>query len=125
MFGTKLCNAAFSAHVFKTPQGLNCSTKGCCFVQHDVDVAYENVRKKVAKFINCDSNEVVFTSGASASLNTVVYGLEEFLNEGDEVLLTKKKKVAVPGEMETLILTEEKIASSQGVIKVWLEEEGI
>lgn len=44
---------------------------------------------------------------------------------GDEVLLTKKKKVAVPGEMETLILTEEKIALSQGEIKVWLEEEGI
>lgn len=44
---------------------------------------------------------------------------------GDEILLTKKKKVAVPGEMETLILTEEKIALSQGGIKVWLEEEGI
>ena len=44
---------------------------------------------------------------------------------GDEILLTKKKKVAVPGEMETLILTEEKIALSQGVIRVWLEEEGI
>ena len=44
---------------------------------------------------------------------------------GDEILLTKKKKVAVPGEMETLILTEEKIALSQGKIKVWLEEEGI
>ncbi|MBE5765505.1 MAG: FAD-binding protein [Clostridiales bacterium] len=44
---------------------------------------------------------------------------------GDEILLTKKKKVAVPGEMETLILTEEKIALSQGEIKVWLEEEGI
>ena len=43
----------------------------------------------------------------------------------DEILLTKKKKVAVPGEMETLILTEEKIALSQGEIKVWLEEEGI
>ena len=44
---------------------------------------------------------------------------------GDEILLTKKKKVAVPGEMETSILTEEKIALSQGEIKVWLEEEGI
>jgi thioredoxin reductase len=44
---------------------------------------------------------------------------------GDEVLLTKKKKVAVPGEMETLILTEEKISLSQGEIKVWLEEESV
>ena len=44
---------------------------------------------------------------------------------GDEILLTKKKKVAVPGEMETLILTEEKISLSQGEIKVWLEEESV
>ena len=44
---------------------------------------------------------------------------------GDEILLTKKKKVAVPGEMETLILTEDKISLSQGEIKVWLEEESL
>ena len=43
---------------------------------------------------------------------------------GENMLLTKKKKVAVPGEMETLILTEEKIASSEGKLTVWLEEEG-
>jgi hypothetical protein len=44
---------------------------------------------------------------------------------GDEILLTKKKKVAVPGEMETLILTEDKISLSQGEIKLWLEEESL
>ena len=43
---------------------------------------------------------------------------------GDKILLKKKKKIAVPGEMETLILTEEKILSSKEPIKVWLEEEG-
>lgn len=56
---------------------------------HDVDVAYEGVRNKVAKLIGCEAKEVVFTSGASSSLNTVAYGLEEFVNEGDEILLTE------------------------------------
>jgi len=59
-------------------------------LSHDVDVAYEDARKTVAKFLNANSNEIVFTSGASASLNTVAYALsEKYLNEGDEVLLTQ------------------------------------
>ncbi len=41
---------------------------------------------------------------------------------GDKVLCEKKKKIALPGEMETLILTEEIIASSEGKITVALED---
>ena len=53
------------------------------------DEAYENTRKTVAAFINCDEKEVVYTSGATAGLNTVAYcyGLAN-LKEGDEILLT-------------------------------------
>ena len=40
----------------------------------------------------------------------------------DKELLVKKKAVAVPGEMETLIIAEEKISSASGDITVWLEE---
>lgn len=58
-------------------------------LSHDVDVAYESVRNKVGKLINCDAKEVVFTSGASGAINTVAYGLEEFINEGDEILLSE------------------------------------
>ena len=42
---------------------------------------------------------------------------------GDNVILSKKKMVAVPGEMETLLLTKEKIALANESLTVWLEEE--
>ena len=56
-----------------------------------VDMKYEEVRTKVKNFINCDSEkEVVFTSGATDSLNRVVCGyMKYYLHSGDEVLITK------------------------------------
>lgn len=56
-----------------------------------VDMAYENVRTKVKNFINCKKDkEIVFTAGATDSLNRIVFGfMENYLKEGDEVLLTK------------------------------------
>ncbi len=41
---------------------------------------------------------------------------------GDTVLLQRKKQIAVPGEMETLILSETKLAGVNGKIEVYLEE---
>ena len=41
---------------------------------------------------------------------------------GETVLLQRKKKIVVPGEMETLLLTEAKLAEVQGKIEVYLEE---
>jgi thioredoxin reductase len=41
---------------------------------------------------------------------------------GDKILLQRKKKIVVPGEMETLILTEAKLAETDGKIEVILEE---
>lgn len=42
---------------------------------------------------------------------------------GNTVLLERKKKIVVPGEMETLLLTEAKLAAANGTIEVVLEEE--
>jgi len=52
---------------------------------------YEETRNKVAKFIGAkNGKEVVFTAGNTDSLNKVVFGfMQDYLNEGDEVLLTK------------------------------------
>lgn len=47
---------------------------------------YEETRKKVAKFINAKEDEIVFTRGASASLNLVASSYMEFINEGDEII---------------------------------------
>ena len=51
---------------------------------------YENTRTKVAKFINASSDkEIIFTSGASGSLNLVASGYgEKILKKGDVILTT-------------------------------------
>lgn len=56
-----------------------------------VDIKYEEVRTKVKNLIHCDSEkEVVFTSGATDSLNRIVFGyMKYYLHAGDEVLITK------------------------------------
>ena len=41
---------------------------------------------------------------------------------GDKILMQRKKKIVVPGEMETILLTESKIAEIDGNIEVSLEE---
>ena len=54
------------------------------------DRAYDGTRQIIARFINCDPNEVVFTANITASLNMIAYGLSQFwLKEGDIVLTTK------------------------------------
>ncbi len=56
-----------------------------------VDEEYEKVREKVQKLIhNPSTKEIVFTSGATDSLNMVVFGFMRYhLCPGEEVLITK------------------------------------
>ena len=60
----------------------------------DYDLAYNmdqiilNARKTIAEFVNCGPDEVVFTSGATMSLNMVALSFaKEILKEGDEILI--------------------------------------
>jgi len=54
---------------------------------------YEKARMKVANFINAKyMNEVVFTSGATDSLNKIIFGyFKNILKENDEVVLTRSE----------------------------------
>lgn len=54
---------------------------------------YEDVRDKVARFINAKSaNEIVFTSGDTDAMNKIVFGYMAYhLNSCDEVLITKSE----------------------------------
>ena len=65
--------------------------------------AYEAARERVASFINAaDPREVVFTRGATTSLNTVAFGWGmEHLAEGDRILATEMEHHAnlVPWQM--------------------------
>ncbi|KEZ23612.1 aminotransferase class V-fold PLP-dependent enzyme [Ureaplasma diversum] len=49
----------------------------------------ENARKSLAKLINAKSiQEIVFTSGATESLNLIANGLKKWLKKDDEIILT-------------------------------------
>ncbi len=51
---------------------------------------YDHVRNIVSKFVNCDSSEVIYTSGATMSINMVVFGyMKNHLKKGDEILISK------------------------------------
>lgn len=59
-------------------------------LSYQVSKEYEESRAVVANFINADPNCIVFTSGASMSLNLVAYGYgQKFLKPGDVVLLSE------------------------------------
>ena len=53
--------------------------------------AYEQARLAVKNFINAGSREeIVFTSGVTASINLVAYSFgEKFIGEGDEIIVTE------------------------------------
>ena len=89
------------ATTLKPKQVIDCMNK--YYLEHtsnihrgDYDAAlktnmkYDQVRDIVATFINCDSREVIYTSGATMSLNLVVFGyMKKHLHKGDVVLLNK------------------------------------
>ena len=56
-----------------------------------VDEMYENTRKIVKEFINAKSTkEIIFTSGATDSLNKIIFGyFKDKLKSEDEILLTR------------------------------------
>ena len=66
------------------------SHRGDYDIGYKVDVLIDETRKDVAKLINADMNEVVFTSGATHSINQIALGYaKKILLKGDEIILTK------------------------------------
>lgn len=57
---------------------------------HQVDTMINETREAVADFINGTPEEIVFTSGTTASINLVAFGYGmKFLTSEDEILLTQ------------------------------------
>lgn len=57
-----------------------------------VDTLYEETREIVRDFINAKStNEIIFTSGTTDSLNRIIFGYFGNLTSEDEVILTKSE----------------------------------
>ena len=62
--------------------------RGVYSLSYEATDLYEESRRVVAKFINAEEEEIVFTRGASASLNLVASSYSDFINEGDEIITT-------------------------------------
>lgn len=60
------------------------------FLSDKITQAYEEARTTVQKFIGApDSAQVIFTSGATGSINLVAFSFGEgFLNQGDEIVVS-------------------------------------
>lgn len=64
--------------------------RGDYYLSYKVDVEIEEVRKEVAKFVDCEENEIAFTSGSTAGMNLIAEGYcKKILNKGDEILISE------------------------------------
>lgn len=63
----------------------------------------EEARKKVAKILNCEPNEIYFTSGGSESDNTAIRGIAyKYKNKGNHIITSKIEHSAVLETCEQL-----------------------
>ena len=81
--------------------------RGVYGLSYEATDLYEEARETIAKLINASFDEVVFTRGASASLNLVAqsYGMS-FIEEGDEVITT-------PLEHHSILETAERFSGDK------------
>lgn len=96
------------------------SHRGDYDLSYNVDEHVRITRNTVAAFLNADPKEIVFTSGATAALNTVAFGYGlKFLKPGDEILLTL-------AEHASNVLPWFKVAKMTGAVirYIELDEEG-
>jgi len=54
----------------------------------EATTAYEEVRKKVARFIGCSENEIIFTRNTTEAINFVMRGYEDKLGSRDNITTT-------------------------------------
>ena len=65
--------------------------RGIHYLSEQMTGRYEAARETVREFINAASgNEIIFTSGATGSINAVAYSFgEKYVNAGDEILISE------------------------------------
>jgi cysteine desulfurase / selenocysteine lyase len=63
-------------------------------LSYAVSEAFDEARAKVARFIHADSHEIIFTSGATASMNLVAMAYAEAVLQPGDVILTLESEHA-------------------------------
>lgn len=65
------------------------SHRGDYDLMYNMDQMVLKTRETIAKFINCQTEEVIFTSGDTLSLNMIAYGYAaKHLHQGDEIIVS-------------------------------------
>ena len=68
----------------------NANTHSQHFLASNLTLEYEKVRTQVAKFLGANlSEEIIFTKGATESLNLLEHCLDKEVQAGDEILITQ------------------------------------
>lgn len=82
---------------------------------YNVDLEIQKTREVIASFVNCDMNEVIFTTGTTMSINLIAYGYgKKFLHEGDIILLDE-------AEHASNVLPWFKVAKETGAIIKYID----
>ena len=63
--------------------------RGLHTLANETTDAYEAARKSVARFINADPNQIVFTKGGTEAINLVAAGLSHSIKPGDEIVVSQ------------------------------------
>lgn len=64
--------------------------RGVHFLSQKSTEFYENARKKVAAFINAPSEKnIIFTKGATESINFIAFSLSNFFQANDEIIISE------------------------------------
>ena len=57
---------------------------------YNIDMKVAKARENIARFVNADVNEVVFTAGTTMSINLIAYGYGlKTLKKGDEIIISE------------------------------------
>lgn len=63
--------------------------RGVHFMSQKATTEYEESRKRIQRYINArKSEEIIFTKGATDSINLVAFSYGELLKEGDEIIIS-------------------------------------
>ncbi|MFA6675631.1 MAG: cysteine desulfurase [Bacilli bacterium] len=68
------------------------SHRGDYDLLYHMDCLVAETRQTIARFVNCEADEVVFTSGTTMSLNQIAFGYGfKYLKKNDEILLSEEE----------------------------------
>ncbi len=91
--------------------------RGTYFTSEKATREYEFARKKVAKFINAKTREIIFTKGTTESLNLLAYSLCADLKKGDEVVISQM-------EHHSNLVPWQQLAKQKGFVVKYIEVTG-